>query len=549
MFWRAAVVASLGAAAHASTCVETTGDFQSRAFDSIEGVELEPDTAYTVRQIRMIRQDLFDLTDPTEQNAIFRTANRFHKKSRESTVRQVILFEVGGQATPQLLEESERLLRRKSYVYDARVVASRMCQGETSTIDVVIVIRDVWAWLPNLGLTRTGGDERLEIGVTNINLGGRGKHLDLAYFDNLDRDGVAIGYLDPNVGTTRIALRTAFSRTSDGERRVLGVGQPFYSLDARSAWNVAYDRASRLSYLYDQSETTAQFRQIREFATVSRGWSAGLHSRFVTRWSTGYTFDRHDFSEVEGLTDGPPSRRFSYPWMSIEHIENEFEESRNEDGILSTEDVFLGWRGQALLGLSSPFSGDSRGTHVIFDGSLQDGIRSGPHLARYGGSVAGAWRRGEPENVIADLWLRYRLRQSDRRGLFVRLNATRLIGATEDSQLLLGGGSGLRGYPNRYQAGDRRVVGSIEQRFFSDLHLFHVLRVASAVFVDIGRSWSRDGPTGPGRETLLNVGVGLRLQSTKTTRDRIYHIDLAFPLRDGPLVNGIEFTLTSRRAL
>ena len=62
-----------------------------------------------------------------------------------------------------------------------------------------------------------------------------------------------------------------------------------------------------------------------------------------------------------------------------------------------------------------------------------------------------------------------------------------------ETQLLLGGDTGLRGYPLRYQAGDRRGSSSWSSAFFSDRELFHVLHLGAAVFYDVGRAWFKDG--------------------------------------------------------
>ena len=48
---------------------------------------------------------------------------------------------------------------------------------------------------------------------------------------------------------------------------------------------------------------------------------------------------------------------------------------------------------------------------------------------------------------------------------------------------------------------------------------------------------------------LADVGFGLRLESTRTRRDRILHLDLGVPLVDGPDVGTVELTLRVRQRL
>ena len=44
----------------------------------------------------------------------------------------------------------------------------------------------------------------------------------------------------------------------------------------------------------------------------------------------------------------------------------------------------------------------------------------------------------------------------------------------------LGGNNGLRGYPADYNKGNRRLLFSMEKRYFTDIHLFNLVRVAAA---------------------------------------------------------------------
>ena len=100
-----------------------------------------------------------------------------------------------------------------------------------------------------------------------------------------------------------------------------------------------------------------------------------------------------------------------------------------------------------------------------------------------------------------------------------------------ERQLLLGGDSGLRGYPRRYRDGDRRALLSLEQRFYTNLDLFKLVHVGAAVFFDAGRIWYEDAidaTTDSG--TLRNIGVGLRLGSSRSAQGSMIHFDIAYPL-------------------
>jgi hypothetical protein len=84
-----------------------------------------------------------------------------------------------------------------------------------------------------------------------------------------------------------------------------------------------------------------------------------------------------------------------------------------------------------------------------------------------------------------------------------------------------------------------------------------MFRLGAAAFLDVGRAWyQHEAPQWLPRDrdgshfgVLANAGLGLRLESTRTRRDQILHLDVAFPLRDGPGVRGVEVTLTAKHTL
>jgi hypothetical protein len=114
---------------------------------------------------------------------------------------------------------------------------------------------------------------------------------------------------------------------------------------------------------------------------------------------------------------------------------------------------------------------------------------------------------------------------------FAFLNGTTTHALDPDSQLLIGGDSGLRGYPLRYESGTSRGLLTLEQRFYPDWYPFRLARFGAAVFGDVGRTWGSGaiGNSDPG--TLSDLGFGLRFGNTRSGLGNVLHIDVAFPLQ------------------
>jgi hemolysin activation/secretion protein len=117
-----------------------------------------------------------------------------------------------------------------------------------------------------------------------------------------------------------------------------------------------------------------------------------------------------------------------------------------------------------------------------------------------------------------------------------------------ENQILLGGDSGLRGYPLRYQSGDARALLTLEQRFFTGLYPFRLFFVGAAVFFDAGRTWPGDG-SGENLGWLRDVGVGLRLSSSRSGFGTVMHLDVAFPLDGDASIDSLQWLITTKQSL
>ena len=115
-----------------------------------------------------------------------------------------------------------------------------------------------------------------------------------------------------------------------------------------------------------------------------------------------------------------------------------------------------------------------------------------------------------------------------------------------EDQLVLGGDTGLRGYPLRYQAGTSLALLTLEERYYTDWYPFRLFHVAGAVFFDVGRTWGTDvtGATSDG--VLKDVGLGLRLGSSRSAFGNVVHIDLAFPLDGDDDIDDMQFVVETK---
>ena len=506
--------------------------------------------SYTLRDVRYFRQNVF----PNRDYWLARQANRFNFLTKTSALQFAFPATVGDQFDERLREEAERIYRSKSYLYDALVLVRQICGN---SVDLDVVVRDVWTLTPGVSLSRSGGDNETSVSLSDINVLGTGKSASVAFFDDRDRAGVVASYSDPNIRGSRWTGDLFVADSDDGRRYGFSLERPFYALDTSYAIGISADHFEReqdLEFLGDDLfEIDAESDVVNLFAARSLGQS----ERWINRYYLGYRYVEESFLFPAGFP-GPlqTERQFAYPYVAWESLQDKFSKSSNVERVGITEDLKLGWSSYAEVGWSTDQTGGEGDFLLARARAAYRTFIDDHHLLSLRAEASGRYNLDDriSDDVQTEIEVDYLWRQSEQWRFFssLRYNVTRNLPL--DKQLTLGGDSGLRGYPTRYQPGDRSLLLTVEQRYHSNAYPFGLFRLGYAAFLDVGQAWFDDDAPDwvPDREgdhfdTLANVGFGLRLESVRTRRDRVFHIDFARPLVDGPDVKSWEITLSGKQ--
>lgn len=513
-----------------------------------EPIAGEQDQSLTVGKVVLVKQNIFDLSVGKENNWLYRLANRLHIVTRDDVIEQQLLFQSGDRYSERLIRESERILRRNKYFFDASITSAEQPDG---TVDVEVATKDVWSLTPDLSFTRNGGETRYAIGVEENNLLGRGQSIRVKRLEGVDRDSNRFEFRDTNLGRTWTQLFVRIEDNSDGHTHWFSVVRPFHSLDARWSGGVSLADNERRTALWSLGDEVAEYRQQSQSLTVFGGRSSGLKGGWVRRWTTGVVFDDNAFSEQPDATLPaalPADRRLVYPFLRYELLEDDFETSSNTNKMGRTEDFYLGTRLAVTLGWSATAFGADRDA-LIVSAAASRGFGSIARTAMFvDGQFSGRQEGSRLANATLSLGARYFHRQSEKRLFSVMLEGVAGDALDLDTQVRLGGDSGIRGYPLRYQSGDSSMVLSVEQRYFTDWYPLRLLRVGGAVFADIGRTWGNNPVGEPNLGWLTDVGFGFRFAPTRFSTDKIVHLDFAFPLNGDDSLDGFQVLLEAKRS-
>ena len=518
----------------------------AEADDSTGDQPLVPEGAI-IGEIVLAKGQVFDLSNPKENKSIFRLANRWHIITKDRVIQQQLLFKSGDAYSARLLDESARILRKNIYLYDSTIKPLRVKDG---VVDISVATRDVWSLGPDISFSRSGGENRSGIGLAESNLFGGGQSLRVKYEDDVDRSSTSVDFFDRNFGDSWVSTAFRFADKSDGDSSWLSVIRPFYALDARWAAGASALDDDRRTALYQLGDEAAEYQHERGFFTAFGGWSKGLRGSYVQRWTAGVVYDDNQFSEVlsPSLPSAlPENRKLVYPFAKFTLVEDSFEVSKNRDQIGRTEDISMGTTFSASLGWSDESLGADRDA-LIYSTTFSRGLGSlQGHSLLLGATASGRVESGNIANSLIDINARYYLAQSDKHLFFATIHTTFGNNLDLDNPVELGGDTGIRGYPQRYQSGESKAVVTIEQRYFTDWYPFRLARVGMAVFADAGRVWGNNPLGGEPLGWLGDVGFGLRLAPTRNSARKMIHIDIAFPLNNNESIDSVQILFQSKR--
>jgi hypothetical protein len=499
-----------------------------------------------IGEIRVVVGDVFDTSVEGEDAWLYRTANRLHIETRNEVVRDQLLFEPGEPYRQRLVAETERLLRANNYLYDATIVPVAY---DGYTVDLEVRTRDVWTLNPGINFSRKGGENTWGAQIEEDNLLGTGQSLDFEWQSDVDRESFGVSFFDPHFRHSFTRFGVAYIDADDGSTKLLQVNRPFYALDVRRAAGVYLFDSERNEPRYVLGDEVGEFQQREEYYEAYGGVSRGLEGRWVRRWTAGLTYERDRFALDPVAPPGgplPPDRELAYPWIGFDLVEDSFQERVNQDQIRRTEDVLVGLRASARVGYADDALGSDRDA-LVASASVQDGADLRPGLSLFGSlSASGRIESGELVNGLLSAEGRLYLETSRYSKFFASVSGAAAEQLDPELQLTLGGDNGLRGYPLRYQAGTSRALLTLEQRYYTKWYPFRLFHVGAAAFVDVGRTWGTDVTGAGSLGWLHDLGVGLRLGSSRSSFGNVVHIDVAFPLDGDDDIDSVQLLVTTK---
>lgn len=526
------------ASALTASCATLAAEPAASAIPSLKALAQE---GAKIGEIRLNVQNIFDLADPREDNMVFRFVNRLHVATRPEVIRKQLLFASGERLSMEKIDETERLLRTNRFLYDVQIAPIAYHEG---VVDLQVTTRDTWTIDLAGRLSRAGGSNSTSFGIKDYNFLGTGMRLGVSQTSNADRRGTEFEVSYPQAFDGWTQVNYLQGHYDDGARKVGAVTRPFYSLDSRWAAGVSWDQQNRIDSTYNDGNIVGQYRHKSKSGEIFGGVSRGLIDGWTHRYSIGaFAQDDHYTEELGRIA--PATLPFSHAvrafFVRQEIVEDRFVKLRNRDQIARTEFVNLGFSSRLQLSRSLVAWGATQSAW-LYSLNLNDGYSFPWKHDLLGTAVV---ERSMGSNGVplthTGAQLRYYAPQTTHAAFYGSLSADRIGSAAVADLLLLGGDNGLRGYPLRYQSGERRALLTLEQRAYTDWYPFRLFHVGGAIFYDYGRAWGGINPNTINGGWLADAGIGLRIALDRAAFSNVLHADIAVPLNRAPGIKAVQY--------
>ena len=487
-----------------------------------------------VARIEIVVRNIYDPLPESRLRGVYRLANALHIKTRESTLREYLLFRPGQPYLERDARETERILRGLSILRPQSLSARR----EGDSVVVRVETRDAWSTSPEFNIESGGGDVFGAVGLVEKNLLGFGKRVAFSYREDPSGISRSIGYSDPNVVGSRIHLEIGGGNGSEGARNQFRVGVPFYSESVPLTYGFSFNRSTSVARLYEDNAEVANFDRRVEQTESWFGRGRRLGTRVVRVVGSFTTLDRRFGpsrvepgapEEFEGGEENLDVRRLA---VEVSLWRPRFFSKRGIEGLGDVEDFDLGQSVSITTGFSPKFFGST-----FDEGFVRARIEAGGQLrgALFGKILADAETRirDEPLETILRTEGRAYLQQGPYQTSVIAAYGVAGIQVVRDFQVILGGLNGLRAYPVNALAGQQAWRFNAEHRWLLARDWMQFFSFGTAAFYDLARTW------GPGSASELwhqDAGIGLRLSLPRSGLDDVARIDIAWPL--SPSIDG-----------
>ena len=537
-----------------------------------------------ITSITIVSKPVFDVDTPPEEPVkppprFYRFANWLHAETKESFLKQQLLFKEGDCHSQFMLSESERRLRELNFLASASIRSFNEADGSKR---ILVETQDRWTFQLSLGASLEEGFEFTGGSVAEKNLFGQGLAIRGFYRKLREQKDVGAG-----IESERLLGSNWGTKLEGGETRI----GTFFEQDFSYPFLAEVGRISTKQSILLREDVFAYFlpdhqgyshalqplrQKSGEISLAGRSGRPGRWTLFriglskqelsFDNFSTGpevirdrdfSAFEnapRHISQELHNQTQNQSSTRINFIWGQ-RNIH--FRERQGLNGLKGSLDIPLGIELDLTVGKSMDFlaSNNIKNEKDLFFRFRGYGAIAGRRwILSSSINLQGRKLEDTPQSnwkdVLGefDLYSYWQPENAPRHTLFTRLSGSAGWEATAPFQLSLGGFSTLRGYRLGYTPGAKLLIATLEDRVYLGSPGEGLMDIGLTGFVDLGSMWSGDVPFGTDSGLQASAGASLRIGLPSGAKD-VIRIDLAIPVNGPTAFSSPTFRITAYEIL
>jgi outer membrane protein assembly factor BamA len=464
---------------------------------------------------------------------VYRAADALHIETRESVIRQFLLFREGDPYDPARLEETERNLRLLPFLKAASVVSGLPHDG---LVDVDVTTQDAWTTQPSVSYGKKGGVTTYSFSFEEKDLLGTGRDATISYGRDTDRINRLIEYKDPYLLGPYWNSDFVYSANSDGTEEAVRIGRPFYSFVSPWATDFLLTHLSQNDRIWENGDEASLFRQSHREFHIRYGRALTASDVRARRLTVGFELLKDEFDHLPGRPADllPDNRNFRYLTARYEDVSNDFIKLNYVNRDSRFEDFNLGQSFSAIFAVSPEIFGLDRTTEFLLVSEAR-GWRISPMSFLEGQLSFQTRLDGGVHNAMLSTNLNYvwKFDTTLLQTLVSNLRYDQGWNLDRDVQFFADGGNGLRGYRLHAFEGNKRIIWNLEHRLFTGREVLQLASLGGAVFFDTGAATPEGQPLKL-TEFKSDIGAGLRIAISRASTNSIIRIDAAYALNPDP---------------
>ena len=510
-----------------------------------------------------------------------------NEKTKKDVILRELLFEVGDVYVEADKEESEQILRDKTYIGAARI--ETLWNANSNTVMIQVNITELWSPpLPSFDPALNSQGGVFLLGIRESNVFGSGHDTELRYqriseIGEKTKSLLTWKYRMPRVFSSHWNFDGAYIQKREGDSWAVVLERPQYTLKSR--WSAKFSLSEAIGDFawYEMVPLSNRLEATDRFEVNLQGASGRVRRYFGDRERQNYigvwaTSRRSKYMLIEKRYDSmaaPSNRDIKLLGVTLGRKRVTYYKTRFIRRMGREEDFFVGSEYAFSLGQASALYGSDRtetyanligrsgwtgGNHILGTMLIDIGTYLTTRIERSMIQARTSWYYTDVFNT-GDI---YTVDKGFRKNGFFDFHQTfvaefkteMLFGWRGESQVILGAFNGLRGYNYRQYNGEKMMVLRLESRTVCGGTLFRKLDdgieavatfiakpfikrsvnlgliVSATAFTDIGYIWNGQH-TFNLAEPKRSVGFGLRGGFAKVSNAGIFRIEFAFPL-DAP---------------